>query len=123
MFVAAHVPVGGYQADACIFAPLRPGRDLGRVRARILGLEPQCDAAVEQRNRTLIFGGELARLYLARDAADQQALGVARLEPFERAVDPPRAAGEHDDPVGFLRSRSEEHTSELQSLMRNSYAV
>src|SRR3546814_3572083 len=28
-----------------------------------------------------------------------------------------------DDPAGWLAGRSEEHTSELQSLMRNSYAV
>src|SRR3546814_1600849 len=28
-----------------------------------------------------------------------------------------------DDPVGMKRARSEEHTSELQSLMRISYAV
>src|SRR3546814_2487430 len=32
-----------------------------------------------------------------------------------------RAAGIHF--IGFGRARSEEHTSELQSLMRNSYAV
>src|SRR3546814_3968928 len=30
---------------------------------------------------------------------------------------------QHDDPVGHLEGRSEEHTSELQSLMRISYAV
>src|SRR3546814_2672964 len=29
----------------------------------------------------------------------------------------------HDTPVPILVGRSEEHTSELQSLMRNSYAV
>src|SRR3546814_2935527 len=33
------------------------------------------------------------------------------------------AAGEHDDAVLLDHPRSEEHTSELQSLMRNSYAV
>src|SRR3546814_5863195 len=41
------------------------------------------------------------------DADDQLHLGVDRLE----------------DRVGGERRRSEEHTSELQSLMRNSYAV
>src|SRR3546814_1948696 len=39
--------------------------------------------------------------------------------------DPVRAAAEHDDlvAVGRLGLRAEEHTSELQSLMRLSYAV
>src|SRR3546814_2754006 len=31
--------------------------------------------------------------------------------------------GEHRKPIDLLRDRSEEHTSELQSLMRISYAV
>src|SRR3546814_8615371 len=62
--------------------------------------------------------------------------GAARRSP----VDPVRDAGIHRRPgserhvrgaagraapqiLGFLLDRSEEHTSELQSLMRNSYAV
>src|SRR3546814_5199507 len=48
-----------------------------------------------------------------------------------RATAPPRRqravarrTRPRDDPVGFVgRRRSEEHTSELQSLMRTSYAV
>src|SRR3546814_3050973 len=54
--------------------------------------------------------------YLPRTMADL----FADQEPAETAVSPP------DDTAPLadrLRPRSEEHTSELQSLMRNSYAV
>src|SRR3546814_4438001 len=47
--------------------------------------------------------------------------------PMPMAAAPPmacvRPAGEQDAARSGLQSRSEEHTSELQSLMRNSYAV
>src|SRR3546814_2238633 len=36
---------------------------------------------------------------------------------------PPRRGSQRDQPVLFRAARSEEHTSELQSLMRISYAV
>src|SRR3546814_3603323 len=41
------------------------------------------------------------------------------------AVPTATSTDDHGDlvPLGATRSRSEEHTSELQSLMRNSYAV
>src|SRR3546814_9418224 len=81
-----------------------------------------------------------------RHAADGKAglgahkVGVGALQPFaEQApdrllVDPvgaarhhqhgaARLAGAEDERLGDLRHRSEEHTSELQSLMRISYAV
>src|SRR3546814_9494231 len=38
-------------------------------------------------------------------------------------VDSARRRSSHDPPIAALRGRSEEHTSELQSLMRISYAV
>src|SRR3546814_5451725 len=113
------MPVGGDQPHRLIVAPRNPTRHLGRVRSRVLGLEAQGDAAVEQLMRASIFGGKFLWLHRARDAADQQALRLPGLEQFERAVDAAGTAGQHDDRVG----RSEEHTSELQSLMRISYAV
>src|SRR3546814_9162052 len=67
-------------------------------------------------------GGECYRM-LFGDADVKTAFGV-RLREF---VDPrPRRhrGGDRDDaPVAFGQLRSEEHTSELQSLMRISYAV
>src|SRR3546814_9897264 len=46
----------------------------------------------------------------------QEGLGVDRIEDIH-------ALTFDDDSVGTIICRSEEHTSELQSLMRNSYAV
>src|SRR3546814_7325606 len=48
----------------------------------------------------------------AKDPRPYNALGILRDQ-----------AGEHEAAQAFYRSRSEEHTSELQSLMRISYAV
>src|SRR3546814_5091587 len=42
---------------------------------------------------------------------------------FDHAQAAPTWAGSHDQIASRLPSRSEEHTSELQSLMRISYAV
>src|SRR3546814_7152804 len=87
IFGAAHMPVGGDQPHRLIVAPRNPTRHLGRVRSRVLGLEAQGDAAVEQLMRASIFGGKFLWLHRARDAADQQALRLPGLEQFERAVD------------------------------------
>src|SRR3546814_2875211 len=57
---------------------------------------------------------EAARLMLAYDAAERAAADVTN-----RTVMAQNAAGRHI----VCTDRSEEHTSELQSLMRNSYAV
>src|SRR3546814_1084009 len=56
--------------------------------------------------------------------AQVQGPGAARLLQAERA-DPPAHSrrGPQPDPVADAARRSEEHTSELQSLMRISYAV
>src|SRR3546814_1680831 len=43
---------------------------------------------------------------------------------FDRGLDEAEGAAEiRADAIEYARDRSEEHTSELQSLMRNSYAV
>src|SRR3546814_10035003 len=54
--------------------------------------------------------------------APEQAPLVAMLLPGEITTAEARAAARRPDPAWWSR-RSEEHTSELQSLMRNSYAV
>src|SRR3546814_7834236 len=79
----------------------QPGDPAGRAKA------PMCIEA--------IAGGDQARYVL--EAASGTIEGQARGEGFAR-VDPEIA-------VHMLagRPRSEEHTSEIQSLMRNSYAV
>src|SRR3546814_5480857 len=59
-------------------------------------------------------------------------VGVRRSDPNGRARSDgrlgngeadPRASAENDDVAAFEHLRSEEHTSDLQSLMRNWYAV
>src|SRR3546814_2928198 len=67
----------------------------------------------------------------AQSAEVHVAHGVATLEPGQQLPggvapgEPVRAVGadQHQAAVGRIGERSEEHTSELQSLMRNSYAV
>src|SRR3546814_4859279 len=60
----------------------------------------------------------LARL----DHLDERG-GRGDVRPFERAGDDPRLGIVGQDAAVPYPERSEEHTSELQSLMRNSYAV
>src|SRR3546814_3452309 len=75
------------------------GRAAGRLGGVADGIEPQRDAAGEE---------ELA---LFRQRVELHAVNVA-----QQALQPQLA-------VNAGTARSEEHTSELQSLMRNSYAV
>src|SRR3546814_7722011 len=63
-----------------------------------------------------VIGGRARIAFGDRPEADEVA---RKVEPAEQPAD-----HGHDDIVGFdFSSRSEEHTSELQSLMRISYAV
>src|SRR3546814_6811179 len=65
--------------------------------------------------------GKVENLELPRHP--KQDLGV-RVLPFSREIYIDASDFEETPPDGFKRMvRSEEHTSELQSLMRNSYAV
>src|SRR3546814_6507367 len=84
----------------------------------------------------------------AVDPGNKQAPRLARPQQRDAVIDPAGAAGHHHDRIGLAagvvaageqqhperkakhpdearrrKDRSEEHTSELQSLMRNSYAV
>src|SRR3546814_3225461 len=58
-------------------------------------------------------------------ALQHAALAVAAVEDVENAIEVPvlQFARQGGDAVDAVRLRSEEHTSELQSLMRISYAV
>src|SRR3546814_9963866 len=86
--------------------------DEGRRKRRRLEPSPA------QRALGLLVRREHSRKELANKLA---ARGVAR-EDAEAAVERMAAEGWQDD-ARFATSRSEEQTSELQSLMRNSYAV
>src|SRR3546814_6869232 len=93
-------------------ATLFPYTTLFRSERRVAVLRAQCDAA--QRADELV--------------EHRLRLGLGRLDEH-RAVDDEREIDRHrvialvDQPLGDVERRSEEHTSELQSLMRISYAV
>src|SRR3546814_10167120 len=77
-----------------------------------------CRSEVLQRRA--LGAGDLEHVEVADDVRLDVGAGVGQ------AVAHARLGGEMDDPVRpfrGLRKRSEEHTSELQSLMRISYAV
>src|SRR3546814_1292998 len=79
---------------------------------------------VPQHSGELVVGlGDVEHAAVHTDLAARQREGIGRrlLEQLEFPVDPLRAAGGRQRLADLLRS--EEHTSELQSLMRISYAV
>src|SRR3546814_10457725 len=63
--------------------------------------------------------------FSGRDVSDrlEQPPVVEPVDPFERGIFDSFKGSPRTSPVDHLRLRSEEHTSELQSLMRISYAV
>src|SRR3546814_7665351 len=75
------------------------------VPRRVVALHPQPAAAADQR-AVIIDHAPIEQDRAIADAADRAALDI----------------GDRPD-RGDVRQRSEEHTSELQSLMRISYAV
>src|SRR3546814_1006183 len=106
--------ISDWSSDVC-------SSDLGLgARQPVLGLALKLRITDEDRQHHLaaveyILGGDLRRLFLPDQFAE-------RAQPFGQCGAQPRfvrAARRRRDGV----ARSEEHTSELQSLMRNSYAV
>src|SRR3546814_10858496 len=95
----------------------RAGPALGIGDAGMTGARPLAGKAaiVSGGGRGL---GRAIALRLARDGADVAILSRSP-EPLAEALDALLAAGGS----GIGNVRSEEHTSELQSLMRSSYAV
>src|SRR3546814_8321481 len=85
------------------------------------------DAGDFARGRRLHVGGRLAGMEIAQPALELFARflvgfdGDRRLEARDLLAEQPEAA--RGDEVRPDRNRTEEHTSELQSLMRSSYAV
>src|SRR3546814_4865251 len=90
--------IAGVRADALIIV----------IAAR----EPQLEVVNE---RDVVVGANDGQHEFAEDA-------LRREVPFRRIADA-RSAGRISDKNAVDERRSEEHTSELQSLMRNSYAV
>src|SRR3546814_7382035 len=89
-------------------APDREGpRQQPRRTTRVAALEQRADAA----------GGDDLTLHRhRRHGIDREAVAAPEFGELRHAARAPLAEGE-------IVTRSEEHTSELQSLMRNSYAV
>src|SRR3546814_1470582 len=98
--------------DACILASRRYGS-----RQRVPGRQPWCGARVS-----------FPRCPLLHFLPGIEAVEVLALQPSGEAAGGhlaplALAALQHADHAGIDEGRSEEHTSELQSLMRISYAV
>src|SRR3546814_2328649 len=100
-------------AEAQYFLARRGGRVVGRVSAHLDHLALAQPAEQGMGPGTGNFG-----LFEAEDAETGAAL-IATAEGWLRAKGMIRALG----PISLSIWRSEEHTSELQSLMRTSYAV
>src|SRR3546814_12220194 len=89
--------------------PLFPSTPLFRSTISSLGAAPEAP----QEARAVFDGNELAQVARILSQIGEPELAGVFLQ---------RLVATHDDPI-TLSLRSEEHTSELQSLMRISYAV
>src|SRR3546814_1512861 len=116
--------ISDWSSDVCS-SDLRGYRRLPRRRGT--ALVGWGDAAMTQAKRP---GGEISH-EVARQLLRAGAVHVSRQQPFVLAagwaspvyVDVRRLLGEPELRRAVINLRSEEHTSELQSLMRISYAV
>src|SRR3546814_8574788 len=103
--------ISDWSSDVCSSDLPAMARDRSGGRAQQPGADPD-QAGLADAVRPLQQGAA-ARLHRQVDAAEQQ-------PPAARAGD---ARQVQSRPAHRVTMRSEEHTSELQSLMRNSYAV
>src|SRR3546814_8302370 len=129
-----------------LFTTARPGAVANKRRVGFIDItgRKKAEEALHERERELsqfvnIVPSHLWRLtpdgepiffskrmvdFLGLDVADMDKPGMSRLEAVIETVHPDDAAKFRDNFRHCLvTGRSEEHTSELQSLMRNSYAV
>src|SRR3546814_8548906 len=95
-------------------------------RTRVIGIRKLLHIALADQRGDSVARGRLGHGNLGGDHADacrpaggqmSEDLGLGWREPGRLGLPPAFRAQQHSDP------RSEEHTSELQSLMRSSYAV
>src|SRR3546814_7125102 len=91
------------------------------VAGDLLLLHAEVEAAVLDIHVPLLEGA-LVEQDLQALARGQLALGVLRLDALLAAADR-RLRAHRLEPLKYVLHRSEEHTSELQSLMRTSYAA
>src|SRR3546814_1061371 len=114
---AYEMRISDWSSDVCssdlrvhAYVPGRVGIHPGRVQAEVAGVG-------------LPAGGEQHRVEGFRDTGDAHAAGAGALECGHVVLQAQRDAGLAVVLLQPLDQRSEEHTSELQSLMRISYAV
>src|SRR3546814_4920265 len=128
------VPFGQRTLDATINRKPRPGQveriigakaDAGGIGEAVgLCRDHRADSAkafelaLVQRVSGFVSAGKVAH-----QRVDQQPVEDARSGFLQRQAQPVDAGIDHDIAQAPARLRSEEHTSELQSLMRNPYAV
>src|SRR3546814_7388983 len=100
---------------------MRHQADAGREKARVVSRS--VDGGGEFRRESARDGGDVDS-HLFEDAALHQPLHAAPARTSVRIAPLPWREGESAWRIGrLILDRSEEHTSELQSLMRISYAV
>src|SRR3546814_10372418 len=103
--------ISDWSSDVCssdLFAARKFGIGLGELEPEGHGFGVDAMAAADRRGQLVLMGAALDRIEQRVEVGEQYVGGLAELD---------REAGvEHV-------ARSEEHTSELQSLMRISYAV
>src|SRR3546814_6429669 len=121
---AYEMRISDWSSDVCSSDLLSAGGDGLARQPRILGMGDDGEAEAGG------VGEDAHHHARIRDplAAGADRLRACRLHHADfgqfRALEAPRGGGDGVDPeIGFAGARSEEHTSELQSLMRISYAV
>src|SRR3546814_5034156 len=123
--------ISDWSSDVCssdLAFGQRNGVETAAVRVARLRQESRAAEQQEERAQVVDLLGIAACKQVGVDAGDAAQFGQVELQEFFRTrtralpVQPPLAAVGQDAPLHRL-VRSEEHTSELQSLMRISYAV
>src|SRR3546814_1353254 len=117
---AYEMRISDWSSDVC-------SSDL-RVLPIVVKAHDPVDPAAGQRGQTHFLARHFRPLVLAAADVDQRSRRIAAVEIIARSIfeiavrSEEGECGEAHIP-GDLAARSEEHTSELQSLMRSSYAV
>src|SRR3546814_2571280 len=119
--------ISDWSSDVCSSDLLRVAHELHRQR-----LDPRLERGREQQRLALLRHPVDDALDRRQEAHVEHALGFVEHQHFDRVelgaaalevVDQAAGGGDEDVDAAAQVVRSEEHTSELQSLMRISYAV